>query len=109
VACAVGPTKCYHVLNGFFLPTPGFFGNLFEFSGGGREIKSFKIFKNFCITSPKHHGTKPTDGSIPPPSSRAFQRHQEQARSEGKQDLKALWWFGGSHNFKTKQTTFLHR
>jgi hypothetical protein len=38
-----------------------------------------------------------------PSSSRAFQRHQ-------KHDLKhEASRFGGSHNYKTKQTTFLHR
>ncbi len=72
------------------------------------------IFKNFCTASPNSHGTKPMQPSL----SRAFQRHREswnQAHApllvksfpKTPRTQSEASSFGGSHNYKTKQTTFL--
>ncbi len=68
VACAVG-SKCYLVLNRFFLPKPGFFGNLFEFSVA--EITSKSNISHIHSESKSYQ-----INSINSCSSRSFQQHQ---------------------------------
>jgi hypothetical protein len=59
--------------------------------------KAHSIFKNFCTRSPNPMEPK----SMHPSSSKSFPKTPI-TRSEAS-------LFGGSHNYKTKQTTFLHR
>ncbi len=62
------------------------------------QWRNHSIFKNFCALQVQ---TSWNQAYAPFLSlSRAFQRHKT-IRSEAS-------WFGGSHNYKTKQTTFLH-
>ncbi len=56
------------------------------------QRRNHSIFKNFCTATPKRLEPSPC---TPPPKT-------PRTRSEASQ-------FSGSHNHKTKQTTFLHR
>jgi hypothetical protein len=70
------------------------------------SLIKFLVKKSFNIqelltpqVKSRYHGTKPMH---PSSSSGAFQRQQEHDLSEASS-------LSGSHNYKTKQTTFLHR